>query len=117
MIEMLNSDILINISNFLKLVDIVNLKQINRECNETFDNNYFEIYACILYSKEFWKKAESRNPKISNPLPNLQQELLRIEKFNNALIFTQGKPWTEQEFFEYWKANENYFNKKNKLYN
>lgn len=113
MFEKLNEDIYIYLSNYLTLQDIVNLKQVNKELDKIFDNNYFKEYACFLYSKEFWKKAKERNTKISNPLPNFQQELLRIEKFNNCLVLENQNPWTEKDFFDYWEAIENYFNKKN----
>lgn len=117
MFNVLYNDLLTYISNYLKLQDIVNLKQINKESNNLFDNLYFSQYAAFLYSKEFWKKARNRNPILSNPLKNLQQELLRIEKFNNFLIKRQQLPWTEEQFFEYWESIEIYFNLKNKLHN
>lgn len=117
MLPTLHGDLITYISNYLKLQDIVNLKQINKECNNIFDNLYFSQYASFLYSKQFWEKASNRNPILSNPLKNLQQELLRIEKFNNSLIKSQQLPWTEQQFFEYWESIEIYFNQKNKLHN
>ena len=41
----------------------------------------------VLYiQNNFGKKPDKRNPIISNPLRNMQQELLRIQNFNNVLI-------------------------------
>lgn len=107
----LPDDILIFITYNLNLSDIVSLKQTNKECNNCFDDQFFQTYACSLYTKQFWEKAEQRNPKISNPLRNLQQELLRIENFNNVLIKKGFAPWTEKEFILYWDGLELLFNK------
>jgi len=107
----LPNDLLILISYNLNLTDIVAFKQINKECDYCFNDLFFQTDACSLYTKQFWEKAEQRNPKISNPLRNLQQELLRIENFNNLLIKKGLNPWTEKEFILYWDGLELLFNK------
>ena len=108
----LPNDLLILISYYLNLTDIVALKQTNKECNTCFNDLFFQTYACSLYTKEFWKKAELRNPIISNPLRNMQQELLRIQNFNNILIKKGYGPWSEKEFILFWEGLEESFNNK-----
>ena len=82
----LPNDLLILISYNLNLTDIVSLKQTNKEFNTCFNEIFFQTYACSLYTKQFWEKPDKRNPIISNPLRNMQQELLRIQNFNDTLI-------------------------------
>lgn len=108
----LPNDLLILISYNLNLTDIVALKQTNKECNTCFNDIFFQTYACSLYTKQFWEKADKRNPIISNPLRNMQQELLRIQNFNNVLIKKGFDPWTENEFILYWEGLEECFNNK-----
>jgi hypothetical protein len=42
----------------------------------------------------------------------MQQELLRIQNFNNVLIKKSYDPWTEKEFILYWEGLEKSFNNK-----
>ena len=111
--KQLNDDIYILISVYLNLNDIVYLKQTNKEFNSCFNDSFFQKYACSLYTKVFWKKAAQRNPILSNPLRNMQQELLRIQTFNNKLMEKGYKPWSENEFIQYWERLEKCFNKNN----
>lgn len=108
MLNKLHNDILEYISYYLNIKDISNLKKSNKELKNIFNNKYFIDRAYQLYSKTFWKKAYNRDPILSNPLSNIENELLRIEKFNDKIVELNFKKWDEEDFYEYWKSQENY---------
>lgn len=112
MISQLNNDILEYLSYYLNISDISNLKKSCKEFKYIFNNDYFTQRAYQLYSKTFWHKAYSRTPILSKPLTNLENELLRIEKFNKKINELNLKKWEEKDFYEYWGNLEKHNNKK-----
>ena len=112
MISQLNNDILEYLSYYLNISDISNLKKSSKEFKNIFNNDYFTHRAYQLYSKTFWKKAFNRNPILSNPLTNIENELLRIEKFNQKIEELNYKKLEEKDFYEYWENLEKHNNKK-----
>jgi len=112
MLSRLNNDILEYLSYYLNISDISNLKKSSKELKNIFNNDYFTYRAYQLYSKTFWIKAYNRNPILSNPLTSIENELLRLEKFNKKIYELNNKKWEEKDFYEYWENLEKNNNKK-----
>ncbi len=101
---------------FLKDInEVINLSMINKNLNELFDNKIYCEWGINKYSNDFWKKAFKRPMIISNPLPSMKLELIRIFKFQENLKKNNLPEWNKEEFYLYWDTLEDIFYKKIQL--
>tara|TARA_B100000965_G_scaffold139764_1_gene116348 strand:- start:1185 stop:1511 length:327 start_codon:yes stop_codon:yes gene_type:complete len=100
----LNSDMIRHIGLHLDFQDLLNFSIINADTYKIFDDQFYRQYAIQLYSKEFWDKALSRPKKYSRPLSSMKKELIRIEEFQNGILLIDGKKFSNQDFYNLWKA-------------
>ena len=98
-----SEDLIRNVSFFLNLCDILELIKVSKFFNICFDNIFFCNLAFKMYGKQFWIDAFNRPYYISQPLNNLKEELIRIEKFQESLEKVSMMRWTKRDFYNYWK--------------
>ena len=116
MFDQLPYDIIFSLlSMFDDINDIINIACINKAIYNLLDDRFYTSWGRRIYSDEFWNIAEKRNPILSNPLPNMKLELLRINNFNNYQIKLGYEIWSNEDYYMYWKCIDNVYNSKNKL--
>ena len=103
MIMVLSEDSIRNITLFLDLHDILELIKVAKFFNVCFDDIFFYNLAFKTYGKQFWIDALNRPYYVSQPLNNLKEELIRIEKFQISLEKVSMLRWTKRDFYNYWK--------------
>jgi hypothetical protein len=107
MFDKLPPDIIYSIIiNFTNIHDIINLSIVNKDTYTIFDDYIYMYWGRYIYTNEFWEKAQQRSPKVSRPLLNMKQELLRINKFTNHLIKHGMEIWTKKDYYIYWISME-----------
>ncbi len=94
--------------------DVINIASINKGIYKLLDDRFYTLWSRHIYSCEFWNNAGKRNPILSNPLPNMKMELLRINHFNNYQIKLGYEIWSKEDYYAYWKCMDNIYNQKNK---
>lgn len=104
----LNHDIIYLISSYLQFNNILQLSIVNKYMNYIFDDKFFEYLSIFCYSENFWKLASRRPIKLSKPLKNFKQELIRIENFQRTLDNLNYQRWTQKDFYNYWNYEYNY---------
>lgn len=104
----MNYDIIIHITTFLSLNDIISITNTSKIYYNIFNNDYFYNLSVNYYSYNFWKIASSRSSEFSKPLKNYKHELLRIEKFQESLEKYNSKRWTMHDFYSFWNYQEIY---------
>lgn len=73
------------------------------------DEWFMYEYACLLYSKAFWEKAQRRPRASCNALGTVSDELRRIERFQAFTHRIEGSRWSMEQFEKYWSAYDNAF--------
>ncbi len=101
--DCLYRDIFISIAKNLTFNDILNFSIVNREIFNVLDDNFYLNLAIDYYSLEFWRRASRRPKHISNPLNSMKLELIRIENFQNILVFYKIHRWREIDFYKHWE--------------
>lgn len=103
----LSNDNIRNIGKFLTLYDLINFERTNKFIFLSFDKTYYKRLAYKIYGENFWKMALERPYIVSKPLKSFKKELLRIENFQIRLDKLNNKRWTNKDFYNYWKLNDN----------
>ena len=99
----LNDDIIYLISNYLIFNDILNFSILNKYNFSLFDELYYKNLSIKYYSEKFWIYASKRPIKLSKPLNNFKKEIIRIENFQRTLDNLNFNRWTNKDFYDYWK--------------
>ena len=107
----LNDDLIRYIALFLhlNLNNLLNFSIVNKNINIVIDDIFYKQLAILYYSSDFWKRAYNRPVYISKPLKNIKMELIRIENFQKILDRNNLNRWTQKDFYNYWKANNDYY--------
>lgn len=105
MFILLSEDEIRNVAKFLTLNDIIHFTNSSMIVNKAIDNRFYFDLAYTLYSKKFWDSALKRPCIISKPLFNYKLELIRIENFQKGLDKLNHDRWTEKDFYNYWKSD------------
>lgn len=102
-----NIDIIKYISlNFDNVKDMISFITSTKLIYNYIDDMFFRDFAYKLYTKEFWIVASYRPPLKSKPLETMYKELLRIEQFQINQKKSSGKRWSNNQFYDYWKFND-----------
>ncbi len=100
------SDILLYICTFLDIRCKMSFLSIDKYGSELDTDKYWEFTANEELGEEFWNKAKLRPRRYSNPLNGWKKELVRIEKFQNAIVDFTGKRWENKDFYKFWKYRD-----------
>ena len=99
-------DLILHISSFIKLEDILDFSITCKELYTHFDNLFYKNLAYQMYGICFWLKAQYRPHLYSKPLGNFKLEIIRIEKFQKKLDNLNSSRWTKKDFYNYWKYDK-----------
>lgn len=97
-------DLTIYITMYLNLSDTFNVLYTKKPIYKISDSLFWKQKAYSLMGNTFWRKAHYRPIQTSKPLMSYKQELLRINKFQKKISELTKKEWTNNCFYEYWKA-------------
>lgn len=100
------SDLILHISSFMKLKDILQFSITCKEFYTQFDNLFYKNLAYQMYGICFWLKALCRPHTFSKPLDNFKLEIIRIENFQRKLDNLNISRWTKKDFYNYWKYDK-----------
>ena len=103
---------------FDNIYDIINISNTNKEINNLLDDKFFTLWGKHIYSIDFYDKAHNHRSILSNPLPNMKIELLRLNKFNKYQRIHGFELWKNEDYYMYWENMEKaYFSKRDRLFN
>jgi len=107
MFDKLPDDIIYTILFLINNIhDVINVSNINNNMYNILDDEFYTIWARHYYTNEFWDKAILRSPFLSNPLPNMRMELLRLNNFDNFNKQHGLQRWKNEDYYLYWETME-----------
>ena len=99
-------DLILHISSFMKLKDILDFSITCKELYRHFDNLFYKNLAYQMYGICFWLKANCIPQSYSKPLCKFKLEIIRIENFQRHLDNLNVSRWTKKDFYNYWKYDK-----------
>ena len=89
-------DLILYISSFMRLNDILQFSITSKELYTQFDNLFYKNLAYQMYGICFWLKAKCRPQIRSKPLGKFKLEIIRIENFQRNLDNLNISRWTKK---------------------